>query len=128
MGGMTSALGLGIILTLQDRVSAGLASIQQKLLTFKGVSEDMVKSFDAGARQMIGGFMSMTAGKRVIGMIDDMFGTSVSVARSFEMAMARVRAVSGATGETFDALRNQALEKGKTRDLQRWTQPEHRRI
>ena len=64
MGGMTSALGLGIILTLQDKVSAGLASIQQKLINFKGVSDNVVKNFDEGARQMIGGFMSMLAGKK----------------------------------------------------------------
>mgnify|MGYP002855521138 CR=1 FL=1 len=114
MGGMTSALGLGIILTLQDKVSAGLASIQQKLINFKGVSDNVVKNFDEGARQMIGGFMSMLAGKKAFDMIDGMFGTSVAVSRSFEMAMARVQAVSGATGDTFNALRDQSLEMGRT--------------
>ena len=114
MGGLTSAMGLGIVLTLKDQVSAGLASIQQKLLAFKGVSKDMVQSFDEGARQMIGGFASIMAGFGAFNAIDRMFGGSVAVSRSFEMAMARVQAVSGATREEFEKLTSQAKEMGRT--------------
>ena len=114
MGGLTNALGLGIVLTLQDKVSAGLAQLQSRLVTFGNVSKDMMKKFDEGARQMIGGFTSMIAGYKIFGSFDNMFGTSVAVSRSFEMSMARVQAVSGTTGETFNALREQALEMGRT--------------
>ena len=109
---MTNALGLGIVLSLQDKVSAGLAKVQQGLLSFKNVSAEMVSQFDAGARQMMGGFMLMRSGVGLISSFDNMFGRSVDFARSFQMAMARVQAVSGATGETFKALENQAREFG----------------
>lgn len=41
-------------------------------------------------------------------------GAIVKVAADFETGMNRVRAVSGATGTEFDALRNQAMELGRT--------------
>ena len=114
MGGLTNALGLGIVLTLKDQVSAGLAQLQARLQKFGNVSAEIMKRFDEGARQMVGGFASMIAGYKIFGSFDNMFGASVAVSRSFEMAMARVQAVSQATGETFNALREQALEMGRT--------------
>jgi TP901 family phage tail tape measure protein len=41
-------------------------------------------------------------------------GASVNVARNFEEAMSRVKAISGATGEEFDALKAKAKELGET--------------
>jgi TP901 family phage tail tape measure protein len=41
-------------------------------------------------------------------------GASINVARNFEEAMSRVKAISGATGTEFDALKEKAKELGET--------------
>lgn len=110
---MDNAIGLGIILTLRDRASAGLDSIRNRLSALRDVSQDMMKRFDEGAKQMIAGFASMAAGAKVLGMINKTFGVSVDVAADFEQAMAKVRAVSGAAGEDFEKLTKQARDLGR---------------
>ena len=47
---MDNMLGLGIILSLQDRASAGLEAIKGRLTALRDVSQDMMKRFDAGAK------------------------------------------------------------------------------
>ena len=111
---LTNALGLGIVLTLHDQVTAGLQRIRNSLMQFSGFAASQMQAFDDAARKMVAGFASMIAGYKIFGSFDNMFGTSVAVSRNFEFAMARVQAVSRATGETFEALRNQALEMGRT--------------
>ena len=108
------AMGLGIVLSLQDQVSAGLEKIQQRLTSFSGASQEMVKNFDAGAKEMLGGLASIMGGTKVLGAFTNAFAPSLNTAMSFEQAMARVGAVSGATGEDFAKLEAQAKELGAT--------------
>ena len=107
------ALGLGIVLTLKDRVSSGLETIRQKMAGFSAASQEMIKNFDAGAKQLLGGIASIVAGVKVFGTVKNVLGSSIETAANFEQAMARVKAVSGATGEAFEALRKQAEELGR---------------
>ena len=107
------AMGLGFILTLRDEVSNNLDKIRNKLLSFKDTTQEVLDKFDAGVRNMMGGFSTMYVGKRVLGFFDGMIGGSVRVAASFEQAMAGVAAVSGATGKEFAELRNQAEQLGR---------------
>ena len=106
------ALGLGIVLSLQDKVSDGLEKIRSKLTAFSGASKDMIQNFDAGAKNMLGGFVSITSGVKVFGAFENAFSSSINTAVDFEQAMARVGAVSGATGEDFERLTQQAKELG----------------
>lgn len=110
---MNNAIGLGIILSLQDRASAGLQSIRKQMTALRDVSENMVKRFDEGAKQLIAGIASMAAGAKVFGIMNSLFGSSVTTAVDFEQAMARVGAVSGATGEDFERLTQQAKDLGR---------------
>ena len=110
---MDNAIGLGIVLSLRDQASAGLNAIRNKLTALRDVSQAMIKQFDAGAKQMITGFASMVAGSKVLDLIPKMFGASVDTAVDFEQAMARVGAVSGATGEDFERLSQQARDLGR---------------
>ena len=110
---MDNAIGLGIILSLQDRASAGLESIRNRMTALRDVSQDMMKKFDEGAKQMIAGFASMAAGAKVLGVLNSTFGASVTTAVDFEQAMARVGAVSGAVGDDFERLSKQARDLGR---------------
>ncbi len=110
---MDNAIGLGIILSLQDRASAGLEKIRNKMTALRDVSQDMMKRFDEGAKQMIAGFGAMVSGAKVLGVLESTFGVSVTTAADFEQAMARVSAVSGAVGEDFEKLTKQARDLGR---------------
>ena len=97
---MDNAIGLGIILSLQDRASAGLQAIRNQMTALRDVSQDMVKRFDEGAKQLVGGIASMVAGVKAFGVLNSTFGSSVTTATDFEQAMARVGAVDSA-GKRF---------------------------
>ena len=112
---MDNAIGLGIILSLRDRASAGLEAVRNRLTALRDVSQDMLKQFDAGAKQLIAGVASMAAGVKVFGMMTNLFGVPVKVAADFEQAMARVGAVSGAVGEDFEKLTKQTGPRFGTR-------------
>lgn len=83
------------------------------MTVLRDVSQEMMKKFDEGAKQMIAGFASMAAGAKVLGMLSSTFGSSITTAADFEQAMARVGAVSGATGEDFEKLSRQARDLGR---------------
>ena len=110
---LTNALGLGIILTLHDQVTAGLSQLQSKLMTFGKVTKDMMAQFDAGVRQMLTGIGSIYAGVKIIGVFDNAFKSDVEAALSFEQAMARVKAVTNAGAEDFKRLSDQAENLGR---------------
>lgn len=110
---MDSAIGLGIILSLQDRASAGLEAVRGELTALRDVSQDMMRRFDEGAKQLVAGIASMAAGVKMLGLLGKIFGTSVDTAAEFEQAMARVGAVSGAVGEDFERLFQQARDLGR---------------
>ena len=110
---MDNAIGLGIILSLQDRASAGLQAVRNQMTVLRDVSQDMMKRFDEGAKQLVAGIASMAAGVKAFGLLQSTFGSSVTTAADFEQAMARVGAVSGATGEDFEKLSRQARDLGR---------------
>ena len=110
---MDNAIGLGIILSLQDRASAGLQAVRNQMTALRDVSQDMVKRFDEGAKQLVAGIASMAAGVKAFGLLQSTFGSSVTTAADFEQAMARVGAVSGATGEDFEKLSRHARDLGR---------------
>lgn len=110
---MEHAIGLGLILTLRDRASAGLDAVRGKLTALRDVSQDMMRRFDEGAKQLVAGIASMAAGVKMFGLLGGLFGVSVDTAAEFEQAMARVGAVSGAVGEDFERLSKQARDLGR---------------
>ena len=110
---MNNMLGLGIILSLRDRASSGLDAVRKKMTALRDVSKEMMERFDEGAKQMVAGFASMVAGTKIIGVMNTTFGASVNTAADFEQAMARVGAVSGATGRDFEMLSQQARDLGR---------------
>ena len=112
MGNM-GMMGLGIVLTLRDKVSSGLDAIRQKMASFSSASQEMVKNFDTGAKQLLGGITAIVVGVKTFGVVQNAFGTSIDTAANFEQAMARVKAVSGATSEEFKALSEQAEQLGR---------------
>ena len=83
------------------------------MTVLRDVSQDMVKRFDEGAKQLVAGIASMAAGVKAFGLLQSTFGSSVTTAADFEQAMARVGAVSGATGEDFEKLSRQARDLGR---------------
>ena len=86
---MNNMLGLGIILSLRDRASSGLDAVRGKMTALRDVSQEMMKRFDEGAKQMVAGFASMVAGTKIIGVMNTIFGASVNTAADFEQAMGR---------------------------------------
>lgn len=113
MDAAMGAMGLGIVLYLRDQASAGLERVRGKLTGLKDTSDATVKAFDSAARQMLGGFGAMIAGTKTLGIVSSTFGSALGTAASFEQAMARVGAVSGATGDDFARLSAQARELGR---------------
>ena len=112
MNGM-GMMGLGIVLTLNDLASSGLDKVRQKLQGFTGATKDAMKAFDEGTKQILGGFTSIVAGVQTFRIFDNVFGNAVNIAANFEQAMARVKAVSNATGAEFEALTKQAQKMGR---------------
>ena len=110
---MNNMLGLGIILSLQDKASSGLEAVRKRMTALRDVSQEMMKRFDEGAKQMIAGFALMTTGAKTLGLLSKTFGMSVNTAADFEQAMARVGAVSGAVGADFEKLTKQARDLGR---------------
>lgn len=106
-------MGLGITLTLRDRASSAIDKLREKMTGLRDVSEQMVRRFDAGVKQMMGGLGMMYAGGKMLSAVNNAVGASVTVAASLEQAMARVGAVSGAVGKDFEDLSAQAKQLGR---------------
>ncbi len=110
---MDNAIGLGIILSLQDRASAGLETIRNKITALRDVSQEMMMRFDEGMKQMIAGIGSIAAGTKIIETLKRTFSVPIYTAMNFEQAMSRVASVSGAAGEDFEKLTKQARDLGR---------------
>ena len=113
MDAAMGAMGLGIVLTLRDQASSGLDKIKNKLSGLQGVTKEMVRNFDAGTKKIMGGIAMMWSGAKAFGAFNNLFGQSINTAASYEQAMARVAAVSGATGKGFEKLSAQARQLGR---------------
>ena len=92
-------------LKLDDRLTPVLAKASANLQS----AGTKLKAL-GGSMQATGSTMTMGLTAPIVGM-----GAAVAVAfGSFEKSMNRVRALTGATGQDFDALKAQAKELGKT--------------
>jgi len=112
MNGM-NMIGLGIVLTLKDRVSSGLNSLRQKMTGFEKVTEAMVKNFDEATTKILGGITAIATGFKGFNILESMFAPSVNVSMGIEAAFARVKAVSNATREELKKLEAQAEQLGR---------------
>ena len=113
MDAAMGAMGLGIVLTLRDQASNGLDKIRAKMSGLQGVTQKMVKDFDANAKKLMAGIGMMWTGSKVFNSFNNLFGSSIQTAANFEQAMAGVAAVSGATGADFERLSAQARQLGR---------------
>lgn len=97
-------------LTLLDQVTGRARGIMSTLGRLRSMANQQGSMF-AG----LGGRLAMlTGGAASIYGVSRAFTSSLSVAGDFELAMNKLRVVSGATGAQFDAMRKQALELGRT--------------
>lgn len=86
---------------------------------FKALQQDSNKAF---GKKGGGGLIGMSSGATMalgaaaagVGALALGIGKSVSVAADFEQSMAKVKAITGATGESFDSLEGLAKELGST--------------
>lgn len=77
-----------------------------------------VKAAEAGEKlNKIGGNVSGVGSKLTMGVTAPLLGiagAAIKVGNDFEAQMSRVKAISGATGEEFEALKQQALDLGQS--------------
>lgn len=83
---------------------ANLATNQKKATSFTSKMSSSIANATMKVAGMIGAFTSINR------VLSSMFKTM----RDFEFGMAKVRAISGATGEEFEALKNSAQILGRT--------------
>lgn len=85
--------------------------------TFKD-AQDAVKTFEKNSNSMttaVGSIMKSTGASMTKYISAPLFGVGVAAAKvggDFEEQMSRVKAISGATGKSFDELRQQAVDLG----------------
>lgn len=82
----------------------GLQDASREADTFRGKLEGAAPSMRRAGTAMAGGALAIGAG----------LGLAVKTAAGFEQTMNRVGAVSGATGDEFESLKDQAKELGRT--------------
>lgn len=100
------------IFDLQATISLNGADFKAGVQEAQGAFQNLGQSVGAGTiavGQMIGNFATKAAGE-LIG-----FGKeSLQTGMNFDAAMSNVKAISGATGEEFESLRDKAKEMGAT--------------
>ena len=105
----------------RDELSPVLDKVQAKLkrvtssTAFSNFKQNLGNKLSGGLKDMAGGVM-MGAGMQMLGGAGIGFGlyNSVKSAMDFESAMSGVRAITNASQEDFEKLRNKALEMGAT--------------
>ncbi|ADC48950.1 TP901 family phage tail tape measure protein [Alkalihalophilus pseudofirmus OF4] len=106
------AFNLEAVLKLTDKFSKPLRSASEGVSKFSDQIEKNQKNFEkwGGALQKFGkvGSVAVTAPLTAIA------GTSVKTVAAFDDSMAKVQAISGATGEQFEKMREQAMQLGST--------------
>ncbi len=105
----------------RDELSPVLDKVQAKIkrvtssTAFSNFKQNLGNKLSGGLKDMAGGVM-MGAGMQMLGGAGIGFGlyNSVKSAMDFESAMSGVRAITNASQEDFEKLRNKALEMGAT--------------
>lgn len=96
-----------LIVSLVDRLTAPARGVAATVTRLQEAQARNAASMDAMRGRMVDAAAMAYALARAV-------GSPVQVAADFETAMNRVTALSGATGEQFDQLRQQAMELGRT--------------
>lgn len=110
MNAGSSALGLGILISLRDEASGVLEKIQKKMSDFKGSSKDMTDSFLSGAKQFMGGFGLMVAGGFII---NSAFAEPIRAATSFQSVMADVNKVANFSTQEYKEMSDSLVNLSK---------------
>lgn len=102
-----------------DALCREIVSTEEELKRLQAESEKtgtaLAKMADAGASMQEAGGKIEDAGKKVMGASAVVGGLGIAAVKTtgdFDEAMSQVQAISGATGEEFQALRNKAEEMG----------------
>ena len=108
-----------LVSLLSDWDGKDLAKAQREIAKMQAQTKTFSDKFAAMGKsiQNVGQSVSKAGGtltKSVTLPIVGIGAAAVATAAEFEKSMNRVRAVSGATGDDFDALRDQAAELGRT--------------
>ena len=109
------------ILKGKDELSPVMDKVQAKIkrvtssTAFSNFKQNLGNKLSGGLKDMAGGVL-MGAGMQMLGGAGIGFGlyNSVKSAMDFESAMSGVRAITNASQEDFEKLRNKALEMGAT--------------
>ncbi|MDR3280363.1 MAG: phage tail tape measure protein, partial [Synergistaceae bacterium] len=104
------AIGLGIVLSLKDNASAMLDKVRQKITGLSGVSSEMIKNFQLGAKNMLLGVGTMAAGAF---LLKAAFGEPIEAAIRFESVMADVNKVANFTTQEYSAMSASLIEMSK---------------
>lgn len=93
-----------------DSFSAGIKSAQGELDSFKNKADLVAEGFNAAGASITKAGSTLT--KSVTMPIVGLGTAAVKTTATFDQSMSKVQALSGATGESFDALREKAIEMG----------------
>lgn len=94
----------------KDGFSAGLISATNELTAFKSQSELVSKGLVGVGSAATATGKTLTASLTV--PVAGLTAAAVKTTATFDASMSRVQALSGATGDEFDILRNKAIEMG----------------
>ena len=110
----TTIKGRDELSPLLDRVSAKIKRVTSST-AFANFKQNLGDKFSGGLKDMASGMM-MGAGMQMLGGAGIGFGlyNGIKSAMDFDAAMSGVRAITNASQEDFDKLRNKALEMGAT--------------
>ena len=101
------ALGLGIVLSLKDKVTSTLEKIKAKFGAFVGASEADIKRFNDGIKMMGWGVASMAAG---FALLSKTLGGPVRGAVEFQSAMGEVGTLIPGQTQALEKLSDAALD------------------
>ena len=112
-----ASLSLSILISLRDAATRGIEKLQEEFKSFQDTSQTMVEKVDNNLQHLTGSLMSVWAGWKSsmagFAMMGNTFGPAIQSSSDFEYAMARVKAVSGATSEAFIELQKQSRDLGR---------------
>lgn len=103
-----------------QKVKSGADDTTDSADDLSGSLEETGKAADNSAKGGLANFASALAGAVAdavifaIGKLKDLATEAINVGKQFDASMSEVKAISGATGEEYDALRDKAKEMGET--------------
>lgn len=108
---MAKSKYIDVILRLKDHMSEGIGKSVTRLQESQKTLQQYGKKYEKIGQSIQGTGKKLTKG--ITAPIAGIAAASVKTAADFEAGMSNVAAISGATGEQLQALKNKALEMGK---------------